>query len=531
MNLLLLSTSLLLALPLSAPVYQAGTILADTITTSNTVTIKDTNVNYDLRIFYGDSNDDGLVSSSEFKSFDILNLVSGRDTFYLIKPVDNDIYVYFYSNEQLNNRTVVANYSTSVTNTSSGYIDTLVNKKLDLINSYSIAGGYFYKYCANDIQSNYSSASAFRFDLFNIKVNGDLLFKDLDEEIFYSKSNNYDPISDYYGNRVDKINCKLGIWLSETDSYLTTNLRSLWAPTYATSKGDENMICGFNFENYDITQVIDISFAFNKYTYDYYDTKGYVQDSYGTMGDEGIYQGFVKGLGTSNLTAIDRLGATYSSFGERGKVININKEYVSYKQVKAERVTKETTSTGPFGKIYKDTYSFNTLINTKTYDYTDQDEFKYFVTNNLNDYRFAVCLGSETRERELIANGSSNTLGYVSYYYDVKTTCHQYEDVAFIEATVRKEGSQLPFSLKLVNTELDTSFIDVTDNPANPTLSDLTSGFVKTLKIIGGILLIILGLVGLSAIFRILGISVKDIINTLIVNPIKKLTKKNKKKK
>lgn len=513
-------SALLFAITLSSII---GSPLFKTTNIFKSVNITNTNVAYDLRLFYCDSNRDGIVSSNEYNNYNLMDLVNDEADFYVAKPVDNCIYLYFYYPEDITKNLLTCTYSTSMafSTTSSSYIENYVTGNLEFINNYSISDGYMYKYKLQDVQNTYNENTDYRFIIKNISANTIPILSDIYDEAFYRKNDSYDPIAYYFSNDVDKLDCKLGIWLSETDSY-PNSFGIHFTPDYSCVKADENMICGFNFTKYDISQVVDITFSFNKYTYDYYDTKGAVTDSTGGMGGDSIYSGYIKGLGTSTLTPTDYNGDEIVL--ERASVKNVSKTYVSNRTVKSTKITKECTAGDYFGIIHKDSYSFNTLINTQTYDYTDQDQFKSFITNNLGGYKFAVCLGTEERSRTVIANGSSNTLGYVAYYYDIDSLCHQYEDVTFINATVRKEGEQLPFNLKLINEPLDTTFIDSTTNPAIQTTSDYWEAFLKFLKILVSILAIIIGVFLVIHILNIAGVFAN-------LSATKKANKNNKKKK
>ena len=168
MKLLLAVSSLASIITLSPVVYQAGVLSsAKLLATKSPLDYDSINVNYDLRLLYGDKNNNGIIEEDEFYNFDFQTLVKEEDKatsvykdFNLLTflPVKNDIYFYFYSSTELNKTTLQVAYSDSQNvneDTSLGYIENNKLKDLVYLNRYNVENGYFFKFKLENFSDNY----------------------------------------------------------------------------------------------------------------------------------------------------------------------------------------------------------------------------------------------------------------------------------------------------------------------------------------------------------------------------------------
>ena len=156
-------SSLVSALTLSPVAYTLGENFAiNYVAQANSnINFDDINVNYDLRLLFGDKNNDKKISSSEYKNFDFASLTEDmqewnaggfigtlRFKFLTFKPNNTDLYVYFVTDFKLESNNIVSMYysdSTEMKEDLSGYNE---NKKLEQvtpINYYLYENYYFYK--------------------------------------------------------------------------------------------------------------------------------------------------------------------------------------------------------------------------------------------------------------------------------------------------------------------------------------------------------------------------------------------------
>ena len=106
MKLLLAVSSLASIITLSPVVYQAGVLSsAKLLANKSPLDYDSINVYTDLRLLFGDSNDDGIIDDNEYYNFDYKKLIKAADEsqsiyedFNLLTfvPVHNDIYFYIY---------------------------------------------------------------------------------------------------------------------------------------------------------------------------------------------------------------------------------------------------------------------------------------------------------------------------------------------------------------------------------------------------------------------------------------------------
>ena len=179
MKLLLAVSSLASIITFSPVVYQAGVISsAKLLATKSPLDYDSINVYTDLRLLYGDSNDDGIIDDNEYYNFDYKILIKAADEsqsiyedFYLLTyvPVHNDIYFYFYSTLQLEKNNLQVSYSDSQIlneNSSLGYVENNHVKDLTYINKYNVENGYFYKFKLENFSSNTNTESQNRIRIF-----------------------------------------------------------------------------------------------------------------------------------------------------------------------------------------------------------------------------------------------------------------------------------------------------------------------------------------------------------------------------
>ena len=293
MKLLLAVSSLASIITFSPVVYQAGVISsAKLLATKSPLDYDSINVYTDLRLLYGDSNDDGIIDDNEYYNFDYKKLIKAADEsqsiyedFNLLTfvPVHNDIYFYFYSTLQLDKNNLQVSYSDSQIlneNSSLGYVENNQVKDLIYINKYNVENGYFYKFKLENFSSNTNTESQNRIRIFEF-----ITFVDNQRKIFdYSKvdpelwyvgedllENNYY----YFKNNVHYYEARLGTALGVIDAedYFPVvsafYIRSNTATETNVKTAKEITYMFVDFTDIEISDLISVEVEYYKLSYDY----------------------------------------------------------------------------------------------------------------------------------------------------------------------------------------------------------------------------------------------------------------------
>ena len=236
MKLLLAVSSLASIITFSPVVYQAGVISsAKLLATKSPLDYDSINVYTDLRLLYGDSNDDGIIDDNEYYNFDYKKLIKAADEsqsiyedFNLLTfvPVHNDIYFYFYTTLQLEQNNLQVSYSDSQIlneNSSLGYVENNQVKDLIYINKYNVENGYFYKFKLENFSLNTNTESQNRIRIFEFITFVDnqrkiFDYSNVDPELWYVGEDLLENNYYYFKNNVHYYEARLGTALGVIDA-------------------------------------------------------------------------------------------------------------------------------------------------------------------------------------------------------------------------------------------------------------------------------------------------------------------------
>ena len=294
--------SLVSALALSPVAYNLGEDFAiNYVAKSNSnINFDDINVNYDLRLLFGDKNNDKKISSSEYKDFDFASLTENmqewkegvftryRFKFLTFKPNNTDLYVYFVTDFKLENNNIVSMYysdSTEMKEDLSGYNE---NKKLEQvtpINYYLYENYYFYKGKISNFTDVKTQGETVRvlLDYFSINTSGQIgginaLFRDNKvTELVYPIGTDWTEGNFYYfqTNTYEyEAHLAMALGVIQTEDYYPIvsafYIRSNEAKESTVKEAREITYLFVDFyDGLDLSELISVDVEFNKIKYDY----------------------------------------------------------------------------------------------------------------------------------------------------------------------------------------------------------------------------------------------------------------------
>lgn len=296
-------SSLVSALTLSPVAYNLGEDFAiNYVAQANSnINFDDINVNYDLRLLFGDKNNDKKISSSEYKDFDFASLTedmqewnaggfSGtlRFKFLTFKPNNTDLYVYFVTDFKLESNNIVSMYysdSTEMKDDLSGYNE---NKKLEQvtpINYYLYENYYFYKGKISNFTGAKTQGETVRvlLDYFSINTSGQIgginaLFRDNKAtELLYPVGTDWTEGNFYYfqTNTYEyEAHLAMALGVIQTEDYYPVvsafYIRSNEAKESTVKEAREITYLFVDFDDdLDLSELISVDVEFNKIKYDY----------------------------------------------------------------------------------------------------------------------------------------------------------------------------------------------------------------------------------------------------------------------
>ena len=263
--------------------------------TNSNINFDDINVNYDLRLLFGDMNNDKEISSTEYKDFDFASLIENmqewnsggftgtlRFKFLTFKPNNSDLYVYFVTDFKLESNNIVSMYysdSTEMKEDLSGYNETKKLSQVTLINYYLYENYYFYKGKISNFTGVKSQGETVRvlLDYFSINTSGQIggisaLFKDNKAtELLYPVGTDWTEGNFYYfqTNTYEyeaHLAMALGVIQTESAFYIRSNEAK--ESTVKEAREITYLFVDFD-DDLDLSELISVDVEFNKIKYDY----------------------------------------------------------------------------------------------------------------------------------------------------------------------------------------------------------------------------------------------------------------------
>lgn len=494
--------------------------------------INRTNVYYDLAVLYGDSNKDGHVDDSEYKTFDIDSIAPqgnlGEETSFkylgTLPNGVNQLYLYLYSEDriddcQLNDNRLydysscTYSYSLDYYNASeikddgTGYEnDTIKTSQLQLINFYSSSKGYFYKFTIPDYVAVESSEQTYRFKPRSMRVltadgTGDKTFDfgtDNEFELHYDANcKEENAVFKYFSEDTYELEAVQDLWLASESSEVEDDNLLFWivsSRSEMVDKAREVFYVFFNFKDdsfqpdeikevYWHTNVRDYSVTSYYCTHknEDFDNEEYLGGSKRTIYD-GTYTNFIPEevplYQWETQTTSRQDGKSYSLSGT----------------TKAESLTVEQTFDNDFlwkhDTIVK-SYSIPKIVDTANmngYEPTDDEEkenfqpFKDFIQrDDHKKYHWAYAIDADLH-REIVndtvvaehSHGSYNKDIYRLYSYD--TLCHDLYGTVTLGMKVVHDNQT--FDIRTIHDPLTTRNAYLIGMPA-PTLWDFVANDVS----------------------------------------------------
>lgn len=252
------------------------------------------NVNVDLRLLFGDLDNDKEISYYEFKNFDFDRLVPKFDDlsvsqyidFNLLtfKPVYDDIYFYIWSTYDLaNDYSVSVTYSDStvlIDDGSSGYLENNKTENLIYLNRYSYLNGFFYKFKLDDFTIDYDEENEYRIRIFEFVLNSNdrfvYDFSNADFEMFFKGNDFLNNHYYYFKNNCYFYEAKLGMVLGilSTEDYFPITscfyIRGNEASESNVKSAQELFYLFVDFsDSLDVSDLISVDVEYYKLSYDY----------------------------------------------------------------------------------------------------------------------------------------------------------------------------------------------------------------------------------------------------------------------
>ena len=398
------------------------------------------NVNVDLRLLYGDTNNDKEISQYEYDNFNFNSLIKDPDEtinvyddFNLLtfKPVKNDIYFYFYSNLNLNDCSLQVTYSNSqLLNSDSnlGYIENNNLSDLIYLNKFNVENYTFYKYKLDDFVNNYDENEQYRIRIYEfILISEERKVYDYtfqEPEMWYKGDDFLEDHYYYFKNNVYYYKAKLGTALGvlSTEDYYPTIFsffRSNVASDSYVNEAQEITYLFVDFEDkLDIKDLVSVDVEYYKLQYDYIRYCPFITETDGFFNIENIknnyfsdiYSGLYESKEFGNLengislngnsTSLVSYNKDVSIFNNDGTNVTKNLNYDEYEALSdnSEEEKLVTSNEGNWwyyntnlNNLYNSFTNVSILNNGNPYHKTissdyDKSEYHYEQVNNSNAY-------------------------------------------------------------------------------------------------------------------------------------------------
>lgn len=448
------------------------------------------NVVYDLKAIYGDSDGDGVLTESEYSSFDVSSLLDGKvvDGFAFLgfNPVDeNDMIFYLFSkndfryeNGNVFKYQLMYRNSSSVNSDSSGYLNDFIKTSYaSYINSYAVDSGWFYKFNVSsyvpDVSDGRMRISADSFIVYG-SDGSDFLRRNVSGELFYT-GYGLQNSSTYFEENTHVISGVVDMVLATTKQVTDVTSRLFFVPMSTESHVEEALEIPYFFFNFDDDFKPDQirSVTWECQVADYVQTHFY-QDRYGSSdvpynGWSGIYQGRMDDS-QSSVRFADRSYDNVTT-GNEVTLIDYSDSVVSdgFRRVSGtadgsvSKVVQTDTLEGWFGhSAVIRSYFVPSIVDMSSYS-TDLagDDFAlirdFLDADDHQNYRWAYALQNQDWVRKVTSN---NKLVHVSYRADPRPTDYLWSTVT----ECHEPSSIVTLSMKVVQDNRDFD-IRVMNNP------------------------------------------------------------------
>lgn len=400
------------------------------------------NASYDLRLLYGDTNNDSKISADEYVNFDFSSIdINENDEyqdfkFLTFKPDQNTLYVYFASKFKLDNSSMINmiySDSTELNQDKTAYVENIKNVNLDTVNYYLYGDTYFYKSKVNNFSLAYQNGGNVRVLLYrfqHITPEGTTTYEASKEtELIYPVGTDWTAGNFYYfENNTYTYKAKLSMALGviDAESYYPTvfafGIKGNEAKETTVNSAREITYMFVEFDDrLSLDELVSVNVEFNKIEYDYIryapvssQTEwafGFFDDEDNEFGDvyAGLYESqeygsLENGLSlngkTTDLASYDEDVNIFTASGEN-EVKNLT--YDDFErlsdnsgsiEVMGGGVTSEMTVTNynpDFTNIYNGFYNVSLMNNGKPYKKTiesdySEGEYTYTQINNESTY-------------------------------------------------------------------------------------------------------------------------------------------------
>lgn len=282
-------------------IYSAGQEFANNYVESvnSFINFDKINVNYDLRLLFGDKDHNSEISKDEYKDFDFDSLVKDLDSqvigfneykfkFLTFKPVENDLYVYFIFNRVVkDNDSLNLAYSDSneINSDLTGYIENNKSKEIDIVNYYLYNDLYFYKGKISNFVENKNEGDNVRIflksftylDRSSISSLPAIFFDKKETELIYPFGTDWNDGNFYYfqNNTIEyEAHLAMALGVIEAEDYYPVvslaHIRSNEAKETTVKQARELTYMFVEFDSdLDLSDLISIDVEFNKIKYDY----------------------------------------------------------------------------------------------------------------------------------------------------------------------------------------------------------------------------------------------------------------------
>lgn len=410
---------------LSPVVYNLGQEVAYANTFSNgNFNFDEINVSYDLRLLFGDKNNDGEISNIEFKNFNFDELVNNlfegnfhKFKFLTFKADGDNLYIYFLTDFELNSGDMLMiQYSDSITMKSdySGYEENSKSKSIQRLNCYKYGDYYFYKGKISNFVSGKQLGDQIRVKIdrftYGLARNPSEMdaFYDLKQtELIYAYGTEWTEGNFYYfqnNTYAYKGHLAMALGVIETENYYPVvsafYVRSNEAKESTVKSAKEITYLFVDFDDaLNLSDLISIDVEYNKIQYDYVRYTPYYDWSNNTFlhsaeeydytfGD--IYAGLYESSEYGNLsngislngkkTELKDYNESVLTFDENGESIEKTLNYDEFLDLSDDSGNEEKLTEPPFVKT-----KYNPKISTLTNGFENVN-----VLNNGKPYKKTI---------------------------------------------------------------------------------------------------------------------------------------------
>ena len=309
------------------------------------------NASYDLRLLFGDTNNDSKISADEYINFDFSSIDINENNeysdfkFLTFKPDGNTLYVYFASKFKIDKSSMINmiySDSTELNQNKTAYNENIKNANLEAVNYYLFGDTYFYKTKINNFSSKYETGENVRVFLYrfqHITSKGTNTYEATKEtELIYPVGTDWTAGNFYYfENNTYTYKAKLAMALGaiESESYYPIisafNIRSNEAKENTVTSAKEITYMFVDFDDkLDLSELVSVDVEYYKLQYDYvrwaklasYDKK--IGGFWTWVSDEdNVYADVYAGLYKSDLGTLDN---GLSLNGEKILLSNYNED-------------------------------------------------------------------------------------------------------------------------------------------------------------------------------------------------------------